>query len=551
MMWTSFPKIEQNTPVIALTTDANRLWAGWVGGVAAFTGGEWQLSLSSLSTAALAWSGENLLAGGMQGIARWHNGQWRKAVIQGNFGAITSITASRDIALAGTLTAGIVRSEDGGREWKPSTFGLTSYEITALAWLDENVALAATENGVFCSPNAGRAWQLCAGTENGPFAALAALPDGTALAGVEIGGMMRSTDGGLNWARYGDLPPDVQIFSMLAANDVVLMGTLAHGLLRSIDNGATWQEVADATVLAMAANANSIYAGTDSGILTSSDGAAWMSMSYPPLHDLRKLVLFNNAPLVYGTHANPMILQDGIWVELDNAPNPLHTLAVSPDGALLASGSEGLLRSTDAGASWQTAVEGGAGIVAHICVQGDGLGFAGSGDGTRLLRTHNYGVSWEWITPPFGVLPLAALQVVSSLVVAATFDPRRDIAQIWRSLDMGTTWQRGAEIKTTWPVVSTLGQPLLLALGNMVFIQHPEGGWQSYRVGDNIYRVVGDSNALYALTVSGVSHSVDSGQKWTPLRDLPVGEIADIALHKNTLYLLMTDGTLWQMLTLN
>lgn len=545
MMWTAFPKIEQTTPVIALATSPDGLWAGWVGGVAVHAD-NWQIALPSLSTAALVWTGSSLLAGGT-GIVRWHSGHWRQALIEGNIGAITVMAAQGDIALAGTLSAGIIRSEDDGRTWKPATFGLASYEITAIAWLDENIVLAATADGVYRSPNAGRAWQLGNGTENGPFAALAVLPDGSVLAGVEIGGIMRSTDDGVNWTRYGDLPPDVQIFSLLAAGGAVFLGSASHGLLRSTDNGATWHEVADITVLALAANEQTLYAGTDSGLYTSVDGSRWTPMPSPPLHDLRQLRFFNDAPLVYGIHATPVIFQDNQWHEIVLAPSPLYALAVSPDGALLASGVEGLLRSTDGGETWRTAVAGGIGIVAHISLQADGIGYAGSADGTRLLRTHDYGVSWKALNAPFGVLPLAALQTVEhpSMVIAATFDPRRDIAQIWRSMDIGTSWQRGAEIKTNWPIVSTLDQPLLLALGSLVFTQHPEGGWQSYRVGENIRRIVGNPQVLYALTLSDVTRSTDAGQTWAPLADRPAGEIADIALHNDTFYILMNDGVLW------
>jgi photosystem II stability/assembly factor-like uncharacterized protein len=297
------------------------------------------------------------------------------------------LSASGDVVLAGTLHTGVLRSEDGGRTWKTSTFGLSSYEVTALAWLDDQVVLAATADGLYRSPNGGRAWQLCAGTEGGPFAALTVLLDGTAFAAVEIGGVLRSTNGGLTWARYGDLPPDVQSFALLGDNGAVFLGTASHGLLRSTDGGSTWQEVADTTVLALARSDQAVYAGTDAGVLVSEDGLNWSAIPHPPLHDLRKLLIFDHAPLVYGTHAMPVVYRDNQWVERVNAPSPLFALAASPDSGLLASGTEGLLRSGDGGELWRTAVAGSGGIVAHISVQADGLGYAGSVDGTRLLRT--------------------------------------------------------------------------------------------------------------------------------------------------------------------
>ncbi|MBZ0288416.1 MAG: hypothetical protein K8I30_12435, partial [Anaerolineae bacterium] len=105
------------------------------------------------------------------------------------------------------------------------------------------------------------------------------------------------------------------------------------------------------------------------------------------------------------------------------------------------------------------------------------------------------------------------------------------------------TWGRGAEIQTAWPVVSTLAEPVLLAVGGYAFVQ--QGGWQSYRVGQYIRRVVGDAQGLYILAAGGILRSTDGGQTWAPLEDLPAGTLADIACDSESLYLLTTDGMLW------
>lgn len=552
MTWRSFARIEQPCPVLALASGSDGLWAGGLGGVAQFDGA-WRLRLPGFSTAALAWTDEALLAGGAGGIARW-KGEWRKTAIHGEVGAVTALAVSPNftndqIVLAGTLNAGILRSEDGGREWQPVTFGLASYEVMALAWLDANTALAATADGLYRSPNSGRAWQLCAGTEGGPFAALAVLPDSSALAAVEIGGVLRSTDGGQTWARHGDLPPDVQISALLSTGQALFAGTLSHGLLRSTDGGASWIPVSDAIVLSLAADSYRIYAGTDAGILVSQNGLHWTATDQPPLSDLSKLLVVTGTPLVYGSQSRPVIFRDGAWAALENVPTPLTALAYSPDSALLASSPAGLMRSIDGGETWLMAVPGEFGHVTHISIQMNGVGYTGSADGSRLLRTRDYGISWEALRPPFGVLPLVALQAVErpigtpGAVIAATFDTRRDVAQIWRSADEGATWQRGAEAQTRWPVVATLEQPLVIALGSYVFIQ--QGGWQTYRVGENIRRISGDLRALYALTASGVMFSTDGGQTWAHMNDLPAAHVADIAYDQGTLYLLTNDGQLW------
>jgi photosystem II stability/assembly factor-like uncharacterized protein len=98
--------------------------------------------------------------------------------------------------------------------------------------------------------------------------------------------------------------------------------------------------------------------------------------------------------------------------------------------------------------SWQTVVEGVAGSVAHISLCAYGVGWAGSADGARLLHTVDHGQTWVQQDAPFGVYGLAALQALTSQVVAATYDAGRQQAQFWRSFDNGLTWEHGIEVRT-------------------------------------------------------------------------------------------------------
>jgi len=554
------PLLEQPTPVMALTANADSIWAGGFGGVARYDGQSWQTQITGLhltSVAALAWVDGWLFAGGGGGMARSgdRGASWQAVEIQGDVGAVTAIAASPNFAqdstlLAATLISGILRSTDGGRGWTAVNFGLTSFEITALTWLHDDVVLAAAVDGIYRSPNGGRAWRLCAGTEGAPIAALGVLPNGAALGAVEFGGLLRSDDDGQTWIHHGNLPADIQITAILALKNQILIGSFAHGILRSSNGGATWTPAADGTILSMIAAGDSIYAGTDEGLLVSADGGKNWNFLPAPLHDLRRLLTANGEIYLYGMHSSPVVERNG-WQILDSIALPMTALVASPDGALLASSESGLVRSRDGGQTWFTAVAGAAGCVHFITFQADGTGVAGSADGTRLLRSRDFGITWENLRSPFGVLPLTALQIfearsgMPAMVMAATYDTRRSIAQLWRSMNDGEKWERGAEIKVNWPLVSTLEQPPVFTIGGQALFWQPDSRWDARVVGDGsgIRRLIGNERVLFALTTGGIFRSDDSGKNWESMgEDLP--QAVDVAMDESMFYVLLAGGQL-------
>jgi photosystem II stability/assembly factor-like uncharacterized protein len=558
--WHFYPPIaEQPCLVMSLAEDAGSIWAGGYGGVAHYDGQSWQARVAGLhlaSIASIAKVGNWLFAGGAGGIARSGDAgaSWQAVTMQGDVGAVTAIAASPNFEhdstlLAATLNNGVSRTTDGGQLWTSANFGLASFELTALIWLYDDVVLAAAVDGIYRSPNAGRAWRLCTGTEGAPIAALAVLPNGSVLGAVEFGGLLRSDDDGVTWAHFGNLPPDVQITTIVVVKDRIVIGTFANGILCSTDGGTSWISSADGTVLSMIAVGDTLYAGTDQGVLVSSDsGENWHLMPAPPLHDLKRLLVANDEIFVYGTHSTPMIYQNG-WAVMDAVPLPLTALVSSPDGALLASSQAGLVRSRDSGQTWLTVVPNVSGCVHFMAFRDDGTGIAGSADGLRLLRTRDFGVTWEILGSPFGVLPLTALQIFEGgggmlpMFMAVTYDPRRNIAQLWRSTDDGEKWERGAEIKVRWPLVSTLEQPPLFTVGGQALLWQPDSRWDARKVGDGsgIRRMIGNEHVLFALTTTGIFRSLDAAQNWESVGE-DLQQAVDIALDKNDLYVLLAGG---------
>ncbi len=71
----------------------------------------------------------------------------------------------------------------------------------------------------------------------GPFSSV----DGTALAAV--GGALYRSHDGLRWARLGETPTGLRLWSLAAGDSMLYAGTEPAALLRSQDGGRTWQEL--------------------------------------------------------------------------------------------------------------------------------------------------------------------------------------------------------------------------------------------------------------------------------------------------------------------
>jgi photosystem II stability/assembly factor-like uncharacterized protein len=174
------------------------------------------------------------------------------------------------VILAGTTT-GIQRSDDGGASWQPADAGLT---IPHLRWLaihpDEPLrCFAGTEPaGLFVSEDGGASW-----TERPEVAALrdehqwmlpyspeAGCVRGFSFHGeriyaaVEVGGLLRSDDGGMTWnlaagsdgkPSFGSPPagliyPDVHDVAVHPSDPNLVFAATGGGFYRSDDGGATW-----------------------------------------------------------------------------------------------------------------------------------------------------------------------------------------------------------------------------------------------------------------------------------------------------------------------
>jgi photosystem II stability/assembly factor-like uncharacterized protein len=156
---------------------------------------------------------------GVVGLA----GGMRRLGLEGH--RVSAIYAFREpgrtdpVLLAGTYGEGLRRSEDGGETWQPVE-GMTAPAVRTLGPdpLDAGALLCGTEPArLFRSTDGGATWSELAGISALPEHAgwflpyspragavrnVDAVPGdlGHAVASVEVGGMLRSTDGGKTWS---------------------------------------------------------------------------------------------------------------------------------------------------------------------------------------------------------------------------------------------------------------------------------------------------------------------------------------------------------------
>ncbi len=183
--------------------------------------------------------------------------------------------------LAGTYESGLYRSEDGGRRWERVEAGLTApcFRCVGPDPLDPNALLAGTEPArLFRSHDGGRTWRELDGIRRVegheqwflPYSPRAGAlrnvwaPTGsstTLLASVEVGGLLRSDDGGETWrCEPVDDDDDIHYVTADPREPNLLYAALGYaslrhrnaapdqrpqlgGVGRSRDGGRTWRKL--------------------------------------------------------------------------------------------------------------------------------------------------------------------------------------------------------------------------------------------------------------------------------------------------------------------
>lgn len=227
-------------------------------------------------------SGFDTWIGAEDGVYLLHNGSVEPRGLRGQkVWAVHAITGSdgRTIVLAGTYGDGMYRSDDAGETWQPSNQGMTASAFRTIAPdpLNPGAILAGTEPArLYRSEDDGKSWQELTGISrlDGvddwylPYSPRAGAlrnvyaPTGgkRLLASVEVGGLLDSPDGGVNWACMTvGVDTDIHHITGHPDDPNLLYASLGYaslprgerppgerpygGIARSRDGGRTWEKL--------------------------------------------------------------------------------------------------------------------------------------------------------------------------------------------------------------------------------------------------------------------------------------------------------------------
>ena len=261
---------------------------------------------------------------------------------------------------------------------------------------------SARHKGVFRSEDGGGSW--AAVLEDVDAWSIATAPDGTLFAGVEPAGVYRSRTGGMDWEELGAIkllptygswsfppPPHVaHVRTFVFAPDdprTIYAGVEVGGVIGTHDGGETWQELnqglyPDIHNMAIASEGGDVvYVATGRGFFKSEDAGVSWDLAVEGLHSI---------------YMRPVVVHP-------QNPRMLFTSAAtgSPPGWNRPEGAATVLyRSADSGATWEPIMEGLPstlyGSVDAIAVdpQESNTVFAGTSEG-QVLVSRDLGDSWD------------------------------------------------------------------------------------------------------------------------------------------------------------
>ena len=160
--------------------------------------------------------------------------------------------------------AGVFRTDDGGRTWRRLVSYPTGYaHSVAVHPANPDLLFVGSEPAaVFRSQDGGESWEECLGFREVPEASEWDFHSATRLshvrdlrmaphdpdwlyAGIEVGGVVRSRDGGRSWRQLPGTDPDVHSLSFSPARPTTVYAATATGPYRSDDAGDSWEPIHD------------------------------------------------------------------------------------------------------------------------------------------------------------------------------------------------------------------------------------------------------------------------------------------------------------------
>ena len=160
--------------------------------------------------------------------------------------------------------AGVHRSDDGGLTWRQlSAFPTDHAHSLAIHPQDPDTVYVGSEPAsVYCTRDGGASWEECSAFRAVPGAdewsfhwegrhahvrtlCISPADPNVLYAGIEVGGILRSRDGGGTWEHLHGAHPDVHKVIGSPSLPSTVYAATAHGPYRSDDGGDTWEDIGE------------------------------------------------------------------------------------------------------------------------------------------------------------------------------------------------------------------------------------------------------------------------------------------------------------------
>jgi len=463
-------------------------------------------------------------------------------------GYVTSVLAKGNEIFVGTYGSGVFRSTNDGNSWIRMNAGLSNRIVRSLA-TDGNTLLAGTyDGGVFLSSNSGGNW-VDISLRISDLSVISLAIVGPRLIAGTISGALRSTDQGISWEPIDLGPGQYEVAAIASRDSLVILAS--WNLFRSSDYGVTWSVITSVQqhqIQSLAISEKKIFAGTAYGaILRSTDrGMTWLDLTVPPSAQSIEAIIITTGQVIAGTGDGKIFrsTDDGdTWIDDGFVSQAVLSLASREN--ILFCGGDGILRSRDSGASWQTAVQGlSANYVTRIWTIGSNL-LAGT-IGAGLFRSSDDGQNWEPANDGINGPLKLSVGIRDSTFYAVTRTERPgSVDSLYQSTDFGATW---AGVSAA-PIMSTVD---VKTTPSSIFV----AGWGIHSSGNNgnSWTALYQNESISAIDVSGqdifaysngygwILHSTNLGLTWTGVNVGPFSSGREFLITDSLVYMVGWQG---------
>ncbi|MEQ8413355.1 MAG: exo-alpha-sialidase [Imperialibacter sp.] len=299
-------------------------------------------------------------------------------------------------------------------------------------------------------------------------------------------------------------------------------------ILQSKDGGQTWQDISHGLPeigerMGFFADASDVYLSTDGELYHSKSHLktpVWEKENLPVLKSTS--IVFNQSGVMAYSNDGHIYRKkpssgpgsrDWLPIYTDLITHSVATIFEASDGSVFMGTGKSLSKSTDKARTWKPVQKG---WVDNL-VESEGVLLATGQQG--IMRSTDNGDNWEWVISEGGVG--IAVERVDGGFAAIVYNTRTQARSIHTSFDGGKTWQAIDEGLQPSKNISSVKQ-----LGGYLFVGHTDGIFRSPDMGKTWHRVhAGFGNPLYASLKFAL---------WTPAA--PVEKVFRLYVSGNVLY---------------